>query len=73
MSEPYIIGANMDIIDTSDGNGNKLVSSGPCIDARECVSAIVSNGRIFYTSQANGLQVSQVFGAEAESFTSLWE
>jgi len=71
MSEPYIIGANMDIIDTSDGN--KLVSSGPCIDARECVSAIVSNGRIFYNSQANGLQVSQVFGMEAESFTSLWE
>ena len=71
LSEPYIIGANMDLIDTSDGN--KLVSSGPCMDARECVSAIVSNGRIFYTSQANGLQVSQVFGAEADSFTALWE
>ncbi len=71
LSEPYIIGANMDLIDTS--NGNKLVSSGPCVDARECVSAIVSNGRIFYTSQANGLQVSQVFGAEADSFTTLWE
>jgi outer membrane protein assembly factor BamB len=71
LSEPYIIGANMDLIDTSDGN--KLVSSGPCVDARECVSAIVSNGRIFYTSQANGLQISQVFGAEANSFTALWE
>jgi len=71
LSEPYIIGANMDLIDTLDGN--KLVSSGPCVDARECVSAIVSNGRIFYTSQANGLQVSQVFGAEADSFTALWE
>jgi outer membrane protein assembly factor BamB len=71
LSEPYIIGANMDLIDPTDGN--KLVSSGPCVDARECVSAIVSNGRIFYTSQANGLQVSQVFGAEAETFTSLWE
>jgi outer membrane protein assembly factor BamB len=70
-SEPYIIGANMDLIDTSDGN--KLVSSGPCVDARECVSAIVSNGRLFYTSQANGLQVSQVFGTEADSFTALWE
>jgi outer membrane protein assembly factor BamB len=71
LSEPYILGANMDLIDTSDGN--KLVSSGPCVDARECVSAIVSNGRIFYTSQANGLQVSQVYGAEADSFTALWE
>ena len=48
---------------------NKLVSSGPCVDARECVGAVVSNGRIFYTSQANGLQISQVYGAEAESIT----
>jgi outer membrane protein assembly factor BamB len=66
-SEPYVIGTNMDIIDTT--NDNKLVSSGPCVDARECVGAVVSNGRIFYTSQANGLQISQVYGAEAESLT----
>jgi hypothetical protein len=63
LSEPYVLGSNMDIIDISDEN--KLISSGPCVDARECVGAVVSNGRIFYTSQANGLQVSQVFGAEA--------
>jgi outer membrane protein assembly factor BamB len=67
LSEPYIIGANMDMIDAS--NNNELVSSGPCVDVRECVGAAVSNGRIFYTSQGSGLQVSQVYGAEADSFT----
>jgi outer membrane protein assembly factor BamB len=71
LSEPYILGPNMDMIDASDNN--KLVSSGPCVDARECVGSVVSNGRIFYTSQANGLQVSQVFGAEANSFAAPWE
>jgi outer membrane protein assembly factor BamB len=65
LSEPYLLGSDMDIIDISDQN--KIISSGPCVDARECVGAVVSNGRMFYTSQANGLQVSQVFGAEAAS------
>ena len=64
LSEPYVLGPNMDMIDISAGN--ELVSSGPCVDARECVGAVVSNGRIFYTSQANGLQVSQVYGEEAK-------
>lgn len=64
LSEPYMLGPNMDIIDVSDGN--RLISSGPCVDARECVGAVVSNGRIFYTSQANGLQVSQFYGDEAK-------
>jgi len=61
----------MDMIDGSDNN--RLVSSGPCVDVRECVGAVVSNGRIFYTSQGSGLQVSQVFGAEAKSFAAPWE
>jgi len=65
LSGPYLIGANMDMIDTS--NGNKLVSSGPCVDVRECVGAVVSNGRIFYTSQGSGLQVSQVCGGDAQT------
>jgi hypothetical protein len=54
----------MDMIDIS--GDNKLVSSGPCIDARECVGGVVSNGRIFYTSQANGLQISQFYGQDAK-------
>ena len=66
LSEPYLLGPNMDMIDTADGN--KVVSSGPCVDVRECVGAVVSNGRIFYTSQGSGLQVCQVYGEEAASF-----
>lgn len=61
----------MDMIDLS--NENRLVSTGPCIDSRECVGSTVSNGRIFYTSQASGLQVSQVAGTEAESAVAPWE
>jgi len=71
LSEPYIIGPNMDMIDSSDGN--KLVSSGPCVDVRDCVGGVVSNGRIFYTSQSSGLQVSQVCGAEAASLVAPWQ
>jgi outer membrane protein assembly factor BamB len=63
MSEPYVMGANMDMIDLSAGN--RLVNSGPAIDSRECVGSVVSNGRIFYTSQASGLQVSLLYGEEA--------
>ena len=70
LSEPYIIGPNMDMIDAS--NGNKLISSGPCVDVRECVGGVVSNGRLFYTSQASGLQLCQVYGDEAASFTTPW-
>lgn len=70
LSEPYIIGPNMDMIDTS--NGNRFVSSGPCVDVRECVGGVISNGRLFYTSQASGLQLSQVYGDEATSFTTPW-
>jgi len=71
LSEPYLIGANMDMIDLS--NGNKLVSSGPAVDVRECVGGCVSNGRVFYTTQGSGLQVSQVCGDEAASFLAPWE
>jgi outer membrane protein assembly factor BamB len=70
-SGPFVMGSNMDMIDLSAGG--KLVSTGPCIDSRECVSASVSNGRLFYTSQASGLQVSQVAGDEASSTRSPWE
>ncbi|HUT11343.1 MAG TPA: PQQ-binding-like beta-propeller repeat protein [Thermoguttaceae bacterium] len=70
LSEPYAMGANMDLIDLSDGN--KLVTTGPAVDSRECVGAVVSNGRIFYTSQASGLQVSQTYGAEAAGSASPW-
>ena len=71
LSEPYVLGANADLIDTSDGN--RLVSTGPVVDVRECVGAIVSNGRIFYTAQASGLQMSKVSGLEPDVAAPPWE
>jgi outer membrane protein assembly factor BamB len=62
LCEPYLLGSNMDLIDTS--RDNAVVSSGPPIDLRECVGSVVSNGRLFYITQANGLQVSQASAAE---------
>jgi hypothetical protein len=71
MSEPYILGANMDMIDLS--NNSKLVSTGPAIDSRECLGAVVSNGRIFYTSQASGFVVSQTYGEDSKKLPAVWE
>lgn len=71
LSEPYVLGANMDMIDLSaDG---KLVSTGPAIDSRECLGAVVSNGRIFYMSQASGFVVSQTYGDDAKKFPAVWD
>ncbi len=71
MSGPYVLGANMDMIDLSAGG--KLVSTGPAIDSRECLGAIISNGRMFYVSQASGFIVSQTYGAEARRLPAVWE
>jgi outer membrane protein assembly factor BamB len=71
MSEPYILGANMDMIDLSDNS--KLVSTGPAIDSRECLGAVVSNGRIFYMSQASGFVVSQTYGEASKNLPAVWE
>ena len=71
LSEPYVLGANMDMIDLSkDG---KLVSTGPAIDSRECLGAVVSNGRIFYASQASGFVVSQTYGSDSSRLPAVWE
>jgi len=70
LSEPFVLGANMDMIDLS--RGGKLVSTGPAIDSRECLGAVVSNGRIFYTSQASGFQVSQTYGAASKKLPPVW-
>ena len=71
LSEPYVLGANMDMIDLSaDG---RLVSTGPAIDSRECLGAVVSNGRIFYTSQASGFVVSQTYGPDSAALLPVWE
>lgn len=69
LSEPYLLGANMDVIDLSDGN--KLVSTGPPLESRECIGGIVSNGRLFYTAQASGIQTCQV-GADERCAPPPW-
>ena len=66
-----MLGANMDMIDLSQEG--KLVSTGPAIDSRECLGAVVSTGRIFYTSQASGFIVSQTYGAESKDLPPTWE
>ncbi len=71
LSEPYLLGANMDVIDLSQGG--RLVSTGPAVDSRECLGSVVSNGRLFYISQASGLQVSLTEGEEAERTRPVWE
>ncbi len=70
LSEPYLLGTNMDLIDLACHA--TLVSTGPPVDLRECVGAVASNGRIFYTTQANGLQVCQVCGEEAATMPLPW-
>jgi outer membrane protein assembly factor BamB len=71
VSGTYLLGTNMDMIDLE--NDNQLVASGPCVDSRECVGATVSNGRLFYTSQASGLQLSLTAGEEAQTSQAPWE
>jgi hypothetical protein len=71
LSEPYLVGCNMDLINTT--NGVQLACSGPCLEPRECVGAAVSNGRIFYTAQASGMQACAIYGEEANQVKSSWE
>lgn len=71
-SEPYLLASNMDVHDLSDINDIELISSGPRLDPSECVGAVVSNGRIFYTCHGGGLQACQVCGTEAASATTAW-
>ena len=61
----------MDMIDLAAGS--RLVSTGPAIDSRECLGAVVSNSRIFYTSQASGFIVSQTFGEDSKKLPAVWE
>jgi outer membrane protein assembly factor BamB len=72
LSEPYLLGPNLDLVDLSDPLNPRIVSTGPRLDPSQCVASVVSGGRLFYTALAGGLQVSEVFGAEAERFTPVW-
>jgi len=65
MDGNYLLGPNMDMIDTS--RDNQLVSTGPPVDVLQCVGAQISNGRMFYTANGSGLQLSLRYGKEASS------
>lgn len=68
MDGDYLLGPNMDLIDTADEN--RLVSSGPAVDVLQCVGAQMSNGRMFYTANGSGLQLSMSHaGEKARSIT----
>ncbi len=71
LSEPYLLGPNMDMLDLS--KGHELVATGPAVDSRECLGSAVSNGRIFYISQASGLEMSAVCGEDARRLAPVWE
>jgi len=64
LSEPYILGSNMDVYDTRDGI--RLVSSGPAVDVLQCVGAFASNGRLYYSANGGGIQLAMLSGAEVE-------
>jgi outer membrane protein assembly factor BamB len=65
LSGHYLLGANMDVHDFADPRSPKLLATGPRLDPSECIGAVVSNGRIYYTGQGGGLQTSLVWGDEA--------
>jgi len=72
LSEPYLLGPNLDVIDLSDPLNPRIVSTGPRLDPTQCVGSVVSGGRLFYTALAGGIQIAEVFGPEAERFIPAW-
>jgi len=73
LSEPYLLGSNLDVIDLSDPHNVRLISTGPRLDPSECIGAVVSNGRVFYTGHGGGLQVGGVCGPDATGGWHRWE
>lgn len=71
LSGSFLMGPNMDMLDLS--SGHRLVATGPAVDSRECLGSAVSNGRIFYISQASGLEMSAVCGKDAERLIPVWD
>jgi len=72
LSEPYLLGPNLELFDLSDPKAARLVSCGPTVDLLTCVGAIASNGRVFHTTNGTGLQCSAVCGDEAKGFSPPW-
>ncbi len=70
MDGEYLLGPNMDLIDTA--HDNQLISTGPAVDVLQCVGAQISNGRLFYTANGSGLQLSMGYGHEGDLPTRPW-
>ena len=71
LSEPYLLGANMNIHDLSQAG--QLIYAGPTLDVLECVGGFVSNGRLFYTTNGGGLQSCLAYGPQGAALTACWE
>jgi outer membrane protein assembly factor BamB len=71
LSEPYLLGPNLTLFDLS--HGNRVAYCGPAVDVLVCVGMFASNGRLFYTTNGGGFQVSLVYGDEAGSLSPPWE
>ncbi len=73
LSEPYLLGPNLDLFDLTNPTNVRLASCGPPVDLLVCLGGIVSNGRIFHTTNGTGLQCSAVYGKEAAAHAPPWE
>jgi outer membrane protein assembly factor BamB len=83
LSEPYLLGPNLTLFDLSRdghqpeaGTERSLVRPaycGPAVDVLLCVGLFASNGRLFYTTNGGGFQVSLTCGEEAASLSPPWE
>ena len=60
----YLLGPNLDVTDLSNPRDIKLLWTGPRLDPSECIGGIASNGRVYYTGHAGGLQASMTSAAE---------
>lgn len=69
VSGSLLLGANMDVIDLAADQ--RLISTGPPLEPRECIGGVVSNGRLYYTAQASGLQLCQA-GADEPDLRPAW-
>jgi hypothetical protein len=56
----YLLGPNLDITELSNPRDVRLLGTGPRLDPSECIGGIASNGRVFYTCHAGGLQASLI-------------
>ncbi len=72
LSEPYLLGPNLELFDLSDPTSVRLATCGPTVDLLVCIGAIASNGRVHHTTNGTGLQCSAVCGDEAEGFSPPW-